>query len=77
MNGAEIAHMLKELGNGQEALGLEEVFQSGKLVGAVETVLSIGFVIGFFKLNRWGYNKLIESIQERRNMPTQVAGSGQ
>lgn len=77
MNGAEIAHMLKELGNGQEALGLEEIFQFGKFVGVAETVLSIGCIIGFCKLSRWGYKKLIEYIEERRNMPTQIVGSVQ
>lgn len=77
MNGAEIAHMLKKLGNVQEALGLEEIFRSGELVGAAKAVLFIGCAIGFCKLSRWGYKKLIECIEERRNMPIQAVGSVQ
>lgn len=58
MSGPEIAHFLKEYGDGDELSGVVNVFLTGTAVGVGGTVI-IG-VAGYsiYRLGRWGLKKV-------------------
>ena len=58
MSGPEIAHFLKEYGDGDELSGVVNVFLTGTAVGVGGTVI-IG-VAGYsiYRLGRWGMKKV-------------------
>ena len=74
MNCAEIAHLLKSLGKGQEALGVVKLFNAGKIVGAGEVLIIAGGAIGLYKLCTWGYQKISNYIEDQRKTAIVVPG---
>ncbi len=66
MNAAQMAHFLKELGKGDEQLGIINVYQTGRLVGVGQTLAGIAAVYAVYRIGKWGYEKLAEYLQERR-----------
>lgn len=68
MSTSQIAHFLKAVGKGSEAAGVVAVYRAGWLVGAGQTLAVIGAGYGVYRLGRWGYEKLMEYLQQNRYM---------
>ena len=64
MSGAQMAHFLKQVGNGSELAGIGAVYRAEWLVGAGQTLLAGITVWGTYRLGRWGYRKLMDYLQE-------------
>ena len=71
MNCAEIAHHLKVIGDGKEAVGLVKLYRTGQLGIAV-----LG-AAGIYGLGCWGYKKLVTYKEEHNHLPIEAAGSVQ
>lgn len=65
MSGAQMAHFLKQVGQGSELAGIGAVYRTGRLVGASQTLIAVMAAYGIYRLGRWGYEKLIDFLQER------------
>ncbi len=65
MSGAQMAHFLKQVGNGSELEGIVTVYRTGWLVGAGQLVTVVIAAHGVFRLGKWGYEKLVDYLQER------------
>ena len=66
MSASQIAHFLKAVGKGSESAGIVAVYRVGWLVGAGQTLAVIGAGYGAYRLGRWGYEKLMEHLQQNR-----------
>ena len=67
-----ITDFLKSVGKGSEAAGVVAVYRAGWLVGAGQTLAVIGAGYGVYRLGRWGYEKLMEYLQQNRYI--EIAG---
>ena len=65
MSGAQMAHLLKQVGNGSELDGIGAVFRAGWIVGVGQTLLIGATAYGVYRIGRWGYEKVRESLQEK------------
>lgn len=65
MSGAQMAHFLKRVGNGSELEGIVTVYRTGWLVGAGQLLTVVIAAHGVFRLGKWGYEKLVDYLQER------------
>lgn len=65
MNGAQIAHFLKQVGHGSEMAGVVTVFESGIAVGTGSIVLIGAAGYGVYRLAQWGIKKCREFQRER------------
>ena len=65
MSGAQMAHFLKQVGKGSELAGIAAVYRTGWLVGAGQTLTAMIAAYGVYRLGKWGYEKLIDYLQER------------
>ncbi len=65
MSGAQIAHFLKQVGKGSELAGIGVVYRTGWRVGAGQTLTAMIAAYGMYRLGKWGYEKLIDYLQER------------
>ncbi len=65
MNGAQIAHFLKQMGKGSELAGIGAIYRTGCLVGAGQTLIAMLAAYGMYRIGKWGYEKLIDYLQER------------
>lgn len=77
MNCAEIAHYLKVIGDGKEAVGLVKLYRTGQLVGAGKVGIAILGAAGIYWLGCWGYKKLVTYMEEHNHLPIEAAGSVQ
>lgn len=64
MSGAQMAHFLKQVGQGSELEGIGAVYRAGWLVGAGQTLLADIAVWETYRLGRWGYRRLMDYLQE-------------
>ena len=53
------------VGNGSELEGIVTVYRTGWLVGAGQLLTVVIAAHGVFRLGKWGYEKLIDYLQER------------
>lgn len=65
MSGVQMAHFLKQVGKGSELVGIRAVYRTGWLVGAGQTLTALIAAYGMYRLGKWGYEKLIEYLQDR------------
>ena len=65
MSGAQMAHFLKQVGKGSELAGIGAVYRAGWLVGAGQTLTAIIAAYGICRLGKWGYEKLVDYLQDR------------
>lgn len=77
MNCAEIAHHLKVIGDGKEAVGLVKLYRTGQLVGAGKVGIAVLGAAGIYGLGCWGYKKLVTYKEEHNHLPIEAAGSVQ
>ena len=66
MSASQIAHFLKAVGKGSEAAGVVAVYRTGRLVGAGQALAVIGAGYGVYRLGKWGYETLMEHLQQNR-----------
>ena len=77
MNCAEIAHHLKVIGDGKEAVGLVKLYRTGQLVGAGKVGIAVLGAAGIYGLGCWVYKKLVTYKEEHNHLPIEAAGSVQ
>lgn len=65
MNASQLAHLLKDLGRGSMQAGILGVYRSGMITGAGYTLILIGAGYGTYLLGKWGYEKMMDYLQEQ------------
>lgn len=65
MNASQIAHRLKEYGNGDEWQGVVNVYTAGKVVGGVRVAVlfAAGYVLCRF--GKWGMDRCYQEMERR------------
>ena len=65
MSGPEIAHFLKEYGDGDEFSGVVNVFLTGTAVGVGGTVIIGAAGYSIYRLGRWGLKKVAQYLETK------------
>ena len=66
MNAAQMAHFLKDLGKGNEMLGIANLYRAGRFVGAGQALVCVGGGYIIYRIGKWGYEKLADYLKAKQ-----------